>query len=78
MGEGGSSEILVRVTLSWARFGLILQNNVVIEAAPIAGWSVEALSQKVLRSHSSHATLIPDDPDVQLSSPSDESSRRRS
>jgi hypothetical protein len=32
--------VLIRVTLSYAVFGLIVENDVVTEAAPIARWSV--------------------------------------
>lgn len=40
--------MLVRVDLPWAVFGLILEDNVVIEAAPIASWATGKSAREVL------------------------------
>lgn len=34
------SQMLIRITLSYAVFGLIVEDAVVVEAAPIARWAV--------------------------------------
>ena len=50
--------MLIRIVLPWACFGLIIENNTVIEAAPIAGWSVGKPVREVLGHFKRKGALI--------------------
>ena len=40
--------MLIRVVLPWACFGIIVEENIVVDAAPIAAWSIGKPAREVL------------------------------
>lgn len=45
---GRGLRVLIRVVLPWAVFGLIVEDGIVVEAAPIAAWATGKSAREVL------------------------------
>lgn len=51
-------ETLVRISLKWATFGLVVRDGVVIKAPPIATWTLKRLAKGVITYYEQRGAIV--------------------